>query len=158
MLWLHANGEPFPKIAKLVRVSEVSARKYFRLYEKGGVPLVETVWCHSPQSALDEYRAKIVDEFKKRPPATNKEATKRIKELTGVERKPRAVEDFMKKIGMSCKKVGAVPGKANLDEQDEFKKGIHSCLNQIGNQYKKEAATLMNTAFQNFRNYKTMTA
>jgi transposase len=119
-LWLHANDERFPKIAQLVRLSEASVRKYFRLYEQGSVALAETIHAYRPKSALDEYRDVIIEEFQKRPPATAKEAAKRIKDLTGVDRKPRTVEDFMVKIGMSCKRVGAVPGKANLDEQEHF--------------------------------------
>lgn len=118
MLWLHANDETVPRIAKLAQISEASARKYLRLYEKGGVALLETIGAHCPKSALDEYRDKIIKEFKKRSPATTKEAAKRIKDLTGVDRKPRAIEDDRKKIGMSCKKVAAVPGKANLDAQE----------------------------------------
>ncbi|MDR1384001.1 MAG: helix-turn-helix domain-containing protein [Planctomycetaceae bacterium] len=119
VLWLHANGECFPKIAKLVQISAASARKYFRLYEQGGVALVEMMDVYRPESALDEYRDVIIEEFKKHPPATTIEAAKRIKDLTGVDRKPRTVEDFMVKIGMSCKRVGAVPGKANLGERKQ---------------------------------------
>ncbi|MDR1382752.1 MAG: helix-turn-helix domain-containing protein [Planctomycetaceae bacterium] len=44
VLWLHANDERFPKIAKLVRLSEASVRKYFRLYEQGGVALVDLLF------------------------------------------------------------------------------------------------------------------
>ncbi|MDR1384661.1 MAG: IS630 family transposase, partial [Planctomycetaceae bacterium] len=77
VLWLHANDERFPKIAQLVRLSEASVRKYFRLYEQGGVALVETIHAYRPKSALDEYRDVIIEEFKKRPPATAKEAAKR---------------------------------------------------------------------------------
>jgi transposase len=42
--------------------------------------------------------------------------------LTGGESKPRAVENFMKSIGMKFRKVGAVPGKADPDVQEDFKK------------------------------------
>ena len=41
---------------------------------------------------------------------------------------------------------------------EEFKEGINSCLKQIGKQYKREIATLMNPEFQNFKNYKLLTA
>jgi transposase len=88
-LWLHANDERFSRIVKLVQISEASARKYFRLYEQGGVALVETIGVYRPKSALDEYRNVIIEEFPKRPPATAKEVAKRIKDLVDIDRRPR---------------------------------------------------------------------
>ena len=124
VLWLHANQKSFPEIAILAKLSEASARKYYRLYEKGGVPLVEKIDAYRPKSALDAHREKIVDDFRNKPPTSGNEAAARIKELTGVDLKPRAVEYFMTKIGVKFRKAGAVPGKADLDAQDEFKKSV----------------------------------
>jgi hypothetical protein len=39
---------------------------------------------------------------------------------------------------------------------EQFKKGINNCLEQIDQQYKEAAATLMNPEFQNFKTSKTM--
>jgi hypothetical protein len=50
VLWLHAHQKSFPEIAVLAKVSEASARKYFRLYEKGGVALVEAVDAYRPKN------------------------------------------------------------------------------------------------------------
>lgn len=126
VLWLHAHQKSFPEIAVLAKVSEASARKYFRLYEKGGIALVEAIDAYRPKSAFEKHREEIIGDFKKRPPASSKEAAARIKNLTGVDRKPRAVENFMKSIGMKFRKVGAVPGKADPDVQEEFKKKFWS--------------------------------
>jgi transposase len=57
-----------------------------------------------------------------RPPASGKEAAARCKKLTGVERSPERMRVFMGKIGMKFRKTGAIPAKADLDKQEEFKK------------------------------------
>lgn len=76
----------------------------------------------APKSDLEEHRVSIIEEFQNRPHATAKEAAYRIEKLTGVKRSEQRVHVFMKKIGMKFRKVGAVPAKADLDKQDDFKK------------------------------------
>lgn len=122
VLWLHANGEKAPRIAILTDLCVASVRKYIRLYEKGGIALVALIDSNHPKSALEPYKAQIIEEFNARPPVTAKEAAARLKGLTGVDLKPRAVEAFMVKIGMAYRKVGTIPAKANIDAQETFKK------------------------------------
>jgi len=58
--------------------------------------------------------------FKEHPPRTVAEAQSIIKEQTGIERSPTQIQAFLKRIGMKCRKVGYVPGRAaNPDKQIE---------------------------------------
>jgi transposase len=49
------------------------------------------------------------------------EAGARIAELTGVERKPTQIRQFLKRLGMKPRKVAAIPAKADVAVQHKFK-------------------------------------
>lgn len=55
------------------------------------------------------------------PPATVAEAAAKITELTGIARKPTQVRRFLKRLGMAPRKVAAIPAKADVQAQQEFK-------------------------------------
>lgn len=74
---------------------------------------------------MDKHTTALETYFKENPPRTVAEAQQAIKEQTGIERSPTQVQAFMKRIGMKCRKVGYVPGRAanpeKQAEQDAFK-------------------------------------
>lgn len=55
-----------------------------------------------------------------------------IEKLTGLKRSKKQVRKFFKKIGLRHRKVGTIPSKADVDEQETFKKnsGSHTQGNQ----------------------------
>jgi hypothetical protein len=69
---------------------------------------------------LDEHTPTLETYFKEHPPRTVAEAQQVIKDQTGLERSPTQIQTFMKRIGMKCRKVGYVSGRAaNPDKQAE---------------------------------------
>jgi len=69
---------------------------------------------------LDEHTTALETYFKEHPPRTVAEAQQAIKDQTSIERSPIQIQTFMKRIGMKCRKVGYVPGRAaNPDKQAE---------------------------------------
>ena len=54
------------------------------------------------------------------------EAQAKIEALTGIKRSPRQIRVFLKGMGMSCLKVGFIPGKGSdpdkIQEQETFRK------------------------------------
>ena len=52
------------------------------------------------------------------------EAGAKITELTGIERKPTQVRAFLKRLGMKPRKVAAIPARADLQAQQEFKERV----------------------------------
>ncbi|MDR1348815.1 MAG: winged helix-turn-helix domain-containing protein [Prevotellaceae bacterium] len=48
------------------------------------------------------------------------EAISRIKELTGIERKPTQVRTFLHKHGFKYRKLSSTPGKADTEKQKQF--------------------------------------
>jgi transposase len=122
ILWLHACGKFAPEIALLVQQNPATVRDVINMYKKGGIELLTTIDSNHPTSDLEKYRTSIIEEFTLRPPATTKEAAARIEKLTGIKRSPERVRIFMANMGMKFRKTAAIPAKANLEKQEEFKK------------------------------------
>lgn len=69
---------------------------------------------------MDEHAPTLETYFKEHPPRTVAEAQQAIQEQTGLQRCPTQIQAFLKRLGMKCRKVGYVPGRAaNPDKQAE---------------------------------------
>ncbi len=122
ILCLHAKGKFAPEIATHVKQNPHTARDVINMYAKGGIESVTAMDSNHPTSDLEKHRTSIVEEFQARPPASGKEAAARIEKTTGVKRSLQRVRIFMGKIDMKFRKAAAIPAKADLEKQDEFKK------------------------------------
>jgi transposase len=122
ILWLHACGKFAPEIAPLVKQNPATVREVINNYKKGGIELITTIGSNQPTSELAKHKTSIIKEFTLRPPSSAKEAAARIERLTGVKRSVGRVREFMKNIGMKFRKTAAIPAKADLEKQEEFKK------------------------------------
>jgi hypothetical protein len=54
----------------------------------------------------------------------------KIEALTGLRRSENRVREFLKSMGMKCRKIGMVLAKADANEQDTFKKELEPRLEQ----------------------------
>jgi transposase len=106
----------------LVRVSEVTLVKYFRDYQNGGIEKLKELTFYRPQSELRKYQQRIEANFRKHPPQSLAQAAIQIEQMTGIVRSREQVRVFLKSIGMKCRRVGVIPGKADPDAQEEFLK------------------------------------
>ena len=50
------------------------------------------------------------------------ESAGKIEEMTGIRRGPTQVRNFLNSLGLRPRKVGMIPAKADVEEQDRFKK------------------------------------
>jgi transposase len=97
VLWLISQKLTHQKAAKLAGVSRATAERYVALYRSGGVEALRHFdWC-KPVSALEQHRHTLEESFRNNPPHTVAEACVRIKEETGLERRPTQVRRFLKK-------------------------------------------------------------
>jgi transposase len=71
---------------------------------------------------LASHKTSIEAYFREHPPASIKESVHEIEQFTGIKRSPTQVNQFIQSIGMSRRKVGMIPSKADVDEQEAFKK------------------------------------
>ena len=125
-LWLKSQGEPHNKIAQLTGVSINVVTQYIKEYKAGGIERLKELNFYRPESELSEHKQTIENYFREHPPATIKEAMSAIEKLTGLKRSEKQVRKFFKKIGLRHRKVGTIPSKADVDEQETFKKNVKS--------------------------------
>jgi len=122
VLWFKSNGLQHNLIAKLAGVCENTVTEYLRMYKEAGIENLKELNFYKPQSELVQYTSSIEEYFKEHPPASIKEAASKIEELTSIKRSETQVREFLKSIGIKRRKVGTIPAKADLEEQEKFKK------------------------------------
>jgi transposase len=121
-LYFKSKGYPHWEICQLVQVSEPTLLSYFRDYQKGGIEQLKELTFYRPQSELKQHQENLEVYFRQHPPKTLAQAVAKIEELTGIRRSREQVRHFLKSMGMSCRRVGVLPAKANPDAQEEFLK------------------------------------
>jgi len=111
-LYLKSQDLPHHQIAHLTGVCGNTLRSYFREYGQGGIERLKQVNFHQPESALKTHQTSLEAYFREHPPATINEAVQQIEELTGIQRSPTQVRQFLNAMGMKRRKVGMVPAQA----------------------------------------------
>jgi transposase len=97
VLWLVSQGVTRVKSAHLAGVTRATAERYVVIYRTKGVDGLRHFDWRKPVSELEKYRGPLEESFKNDPPHTVAEAAARIKEETGLERKPTQVRAFLKR-------------------------------------------------------------
>jgi transposase len=121
-LYLKSQGYPHWEIAQLIRVSEPTLLAYLRDYQTGGVAQLKEITFYRPQSELKQHQQSLEAYFREHPPKTLAHAAAKIEEITGIARSREQVRQFLKSMGMSCRRVGVIPAKADPEQQQEFLK------------------------------------
>lgn len=96
VLWLISQGLTQGEAARLASVSRATAKRYVVIYRTKGVDGLRHFDWFKPVSELEKHRESLEESFRKNPPHTVAEACLRIKEVTGLERKPTQVRAFLK--------------------------------------------------------------
>lgn len=114
------------EIAKLAGASSTMVATVLKLYAEKGLEGVEKFDHFVPVSDLEMHREIILKHFQEAPPATAKEAAATIHKLTGIQKGVTQTKRFLHKLGFKPRKTAAVPAKANIEAQEEFKKKFWS--------------------------------
>lgn len=121
------------QIAQIADISLNSVTNYIRLWNEEGYEGLKKVGYGTNQSKLETHSESLLAYFEANPPHTANEAVHRIKELTGIQRSPTQVRNWMKRHGLKYRKTGGIPSKANTEKQADF---IKNTLNPLINQAK----------------------
>jgi transposase len=121
-MWLKSQDFSHKDICRVTGVCYTTLETYLKEYNEGGVESLKTLPFYRPRSDLEEHRATLEAYFQEHPPSSATQAMEVIERLTGLKRSPERVRQFMRRIGMKCRKVGTVPAKGDPDKQDDFKK------------------------------------
>jgi transposase len=122
IVYLRTLKYPNADIRRICRVTQPTIAKCMKEYNAGGIEGVTTSGNKGHESALNQHSEAIKKMFTDNPPITLKHARQMITDTFGITVSVTQVWYFLKKIRMSVKKVGGIPGKANVEEQEEFKK------------------------------------
>ena len=125
-VYLKAMGLSHQEICRLTEICPNTLRTYFSDYQKGGIDQLKKWGYKGAVNSLAPHNDTLEAEFLARPPASVKEARARILTLTGVDRSMTRVRTYLHDLGMTRRKVAAVPAKADIDGQEEFKKKVLS--------------------------------
>jgi transposase len=97
VLWLISQGIVYSEAARLGGVAEATVDRYVAVYRQGGLEALRELKWGSGVSELLDHRESLEESFRRNPPHTIAEACQRIKDETGLERKPTQVRAFLKK-------------------------------------------------------------
>ena len=118
VLYLKSQGLSHQDILRLSGItSRTTLVKYLRQYQTGGIDGLKHLDYKGQPSALRPHIPSLKAYFEAHPPRTSAEAQAVIERLTGIKRSPTQIKAFLKRMGMSCRKVGYVPGKATTPEK-----------------------------------------
>lgn len=119
IVYLRAIGVSCEEVARLVGVNEGTVTNWVKRYAAGGLAKLLEDNYRKPTSQLAPYIEKLKKLFEEQPPHTVNQAIELIFESTGIRLKHTACRDFLKKIGLKCRRCGLVPGKAVDDENQQ---------------------------------------
>jgi len=100
VLWLISQGLVYPEVARLAGVSEATVDRYVALFRQGGLDALRKLHWGKGVSELLKHRESLEESFRLNPPHTVAEACQRIKDETGIERRPTQVRAFLKKCSV----------------------------------------------------------
>jgi transposase len=116
-VYLKSQGLSSAEICRLCRICKTTLVTYLRQYQEGGIERLKELGYGGKTSALDEHRDTLKAYFEEHPPRSAKEAQDEIERLTGIQRSPTQIREFLHRIGMTPRKVGYVPGKSSAPEK-----------------------------------------
>lgn len=119
-VYLKSQKLPHQEICRLTGLTGNTLRSHLRDYKEGGLERLKQLNFYQPQSPLLAQRESLEQQLKQHPPATIKQARALIAEQTGLERSPTQIREFLRKLGLKCRKVGMIPAKADVEQQAIF--------------------------------------
>ena len=119
VLWLKSQGIAHREIARLTGVTSRTVQRYLHEYLEGGIERLKQNKYAGTPSVLNEQATSLKSHFEKHPPHTIAEAQNIIEKLTGIRRSRPQVWKFLRRLGMKCRKIAAVPGKVDEAKQQE---------------------------------------
>jgi len=110
VLWSLHCGLKREQAAQLTGLAVSSVQRIVRLYREGGLEaLLQQERGSVRVSELAQHTDLIRQSLEQQPVRTIAEACQRIKDLTGVERRPTQVRQFLKGIGLKWQRVRVIP-------------------------------------------------
>jgi transposase len=117
VLFLKSLDLPHAMICLIAGVSPNTMRTYFKEYLSGGIESIKTLHFYSQKSTLSAFSSSIESYLESHPPLSISQAVAMIEQLTGIRRGITQTRKFLKSLGFSFRKAGAIPSKALTEEK-----------------------------------------
>ncbi|MGK0183593.1 MAG: transposase [Halioglobus sp.] len=128
VLYLKHIGMKHKDVAKGAQCSMTSVATWLSQYRAKGLNNLRGISGRIPYSKLAAHKETLEEYFQNNPVATVREAQDKIAALTGIFRSKKVVRNFLRSIGLSYRKAGSMPGKADPERQETFKKNPRALL------------------------------
>lgn len=99
-----------------------SVSTWVKIYNSEGIKPLFVNNYGTNKSELQAHSISILENFEQSAPVSSNEAVSRIKELTGINRCPTQVRNWMHQNGLSFRKMGHLPAKVNVEKQEKWLK------------------------------------
>lgn len=119
-LRMHRNEVRNGVIASVLNLSPNTVTAYLKEFRDGGISATLEDRSYRPSSNLEPFLACLACSFKAQPPRDVSEAMERIRSLTGIVLKETQTRNTLHKLGLSYRKTGVIPGKADPQMQFDF--------------------------------------
>jgi transposase len=120
-LFLKSAGIPHHRIQSLLNISGNTLRTYLASFMEGGLERLTETKYQGSESVLAPFEHRIRQYLTDTPPSSAKQARAAIEELTGISLDVSAIRRYIKSLGVIYRKVGAIPAKADVEQQEKFK-------------------------------------
>jgi transposase len=121
-------------IADILNVSRKTIWEWNNIYQEGGLTALENLHYEGQPSQLNQYGEQLIFEFMKNPVATLKEVQSKIEHRINIKRSLSQIHAFLQRFQLKRRKVGQIPEKADIDQQNKFKKNKLDRLLKLANE------------------------
>jgi transposase len=127
ILWLKHLGFTHEEIVTVAAVSRSTVQRCLTAYVQGGLERIREVPTKTPRSELDAQRVSLEEILKAQPVRSVKHARQLIEQCTGIRRGLTQVRLFLHRLGLTPRKVAAIPIPPNstlpehVNTQAEFR-------------------------------------
>jgi transposase len=131
ILWLKHHGFSHQRIVTLAACSRSTVQRCLTTFVEGGLERLRQVASKQGHSVLDDHRPSLEQLFEQHPPRSVKEARQRIEEHTGIRRGLTQVRHFLQRLGLSPRKVAAIPLPPQSSLEEHIKTQAAFLENQL---------------------------
>jgi transposase len=117
---MHDLNVPHNAIAKTLNITDDTVTNYLKIYARDGLAGVFENRYFQPVSKAAAFFEEIKKSLDEQPVLTVKEASARIKEISGIELSETQTRRIMRQLGLQYRKAAAVPSGADPQLQLDF--------------------------------------
>lgn len=123
-LFLKIHKIPHADVCQMLGIHITTLSRWITSYRTEGLQCLMSLGYGNRVSDLEPFKGTLKQYFEKNPPSSISEAAEKIKSLTGIQRGLTQVRKYLKSMGFKFIKAGSLPGKADPEKQEEFKKKL----------------------------------